>query len=89
MADLEDLILKEANRQGQQPNQDAIRQAGIELAGAAMTDPPAGPWRDLAGRFRPLAPQHHAGRVHARVRRQGDDCRRWTTSRQPDRSDDG
>ncbi|UPK32145.1 hypothetical protein IVB18_28045 [Bradyrhizobium sp. 186] len=35
--DLEGLIVKEANRQGHQPNQDAIRQAGIDLAGAAMT----------------------------------------------------
>ncbi|MHC2337875.1 hypothetical protein [Bradyrhizobium sp. USDA 4454] len=34
---LEDLIAKEARRQGHQPNQDAIRQAGIDLAGAAMT----------------------------------------------------
>lgn len=37
MADLESLIVTEARRQGHQPNQDAIRQAGIDLAGAAMT----------------------------------------------------
>lgn len=37
MADLESLILTEAHRQGCQPDQHAIRQAGIDLAGAAMT----------------------------------------------------
>ncbi|WP_420737954.1 hypothetical protein [Bradyrhizobium japonicum] len=37
MTDLEDLIVKEARQQGHQPNQDAIRQAGIDLAGATMT----------------------------------------------------
>lgn len=34
---LESLILKEANRQGIQPNADAMRKAAIELAGAALT----------------------------------------------------
>jgi hypothetical protein len=37
MTDLEDLIVKEANRQGCAPNLEAIRQAGIDLAGATMT----------------------------------------------------
>ncbi|MCK1578697.1 hypothetical protein IVB03_03625 [Bradyrhizobium sp. 168] len=37
MTDLEDLIVKEASRQGRRANQDAVRQAGIDLAGATMT----------------------------------------------------
>lgn len=38
MNDLEDLVLKEANRQGYQPGQDAIRQAAIDLAGASLVE---------------------------------------------------
>lgn len=34
---LEDLVLKEARRQGYQPNQHAMRQAAIDLAGSVMT----------------------------------------------------
>lgn len=34
---LEGLVLAEARKQGRQPNQDAIRQAGIDLAGAQLT----------------------------------------------------
>ncbi|MFB6418216.1 MULTISPECIES: hypothetical protein [Bradyrhizobium] len=37
MTDLESLILTEANRQGCQPDQHAIRQAGVDLAGAILT----------------------------------------------------
>ncbi len=37
MTDIEDLILKEARRQGVMPNADAVRQAGIDLAGAVLT----------------------------------------------------
>jgi hypothetical protein len=37
MTDLEDLVVKEATRLGCRVSQDAIRQAGIDLAGAAMT----------------------------------------------------
>lgn len=37
MSDLEDLIVKEANRQGRRANQDAILQAGVDLAGASLT----------------------------------------------------
>ncbi|MHC2841708.1 hypothetical protein [Bradyrhizobium diazoefficiens] len=37
MADLESLILTEAHRQGCQPDQHAIRQASIDLAGAVLT----------------------------------------------------
>lgn len=37
MTDLETLIVKEAERQGRRANQDAIRQAGVDLAGGSMT----------------------------------------------------
>lgn len=37
MTDLESLVMTEAHRQGYQPDQHAIRQAGIDLAGAALT----------------------------------------------------
>ena len=37
MTDLESLIITEAHRQGCQPDQHAIRQAGIDLAGASLT----------------------------------------------------
>lgn len=37
MTDLESLILTEAHRQGCQPDQHAIRQAGVDLAGAVLT----------------------------------------------------
>ncbi|AJA62859.1 hypothetical protein [Bradyrhizobium japonicum] len=37
MTDLETLIVKEADRQGRRANQDAIRQAGVDLAGASLT----------------------------------------------------
>lgn len=37
MSDLETLIVKEADRQGRRANQDAIRQASIDLAGASLT----------------------------------------------------
>lgn len=37
MTDLETLIMKAADRQGRRANQDAIRQAGVELAGASLT----------------------------------------------------
>lgn len=37
MADLESLIVAEARRQGHQPDQHAVMQAGIDLAGATMT----------------------------------------------------
>ncbi|MCK1366430.1 hypothetical protein [Bradyrhizobium sp. 62] len=37
MADLETFILAESRRQGCQPDQRAIRQAGIDLAGAVLT----------------------------------------------------
>jgi hypothetical protein len=38
MQDLEFLILTEARRQGVKPNADAVRQAGIDLAGSALTE---------------------------------------------------
>lgn len=37
MTDLEDLIVKEARQQGHQPDQRAVMQAGIDLAGAILT----------------------------------------------------
>lgn len=37
MTDVETLIIKEADRQGRRANQDAIRQAGVDLAGASLT----------------------------------------------------
>jgi hypothetical protein len=37
MTDLETLIMKAADRQGRRANRDAIRQAGVELAGASLT----------------------------------------------------
>lgn len=37
MTDLETLIVNEADRQGRRANQDAIRQAGSDLAGASLT----------------------------------------------------
>lgn len=76
MTDLEDLIVREANRQGCRANQDAIRQAGIDLAGANMTSQglihlpsrgcisPGDFVRDLHGRmpnaFSSLADEHKA-----------------------------
>ncbi|MEY9427029.1 hypothetical protein ABH975_002344 [Bradyrhizobium ottawaense] len=38
MTDLESLIVTEARRQGHQPDQHAVMQAGIDLAGATMTN---------------------------------------------------
>jgi hypothetical protein len=37
MTDLEDLIVKEASRQGFKPNEAVVRQASIDLAGAVLT----------------------------------------------------
>ncbi|WP_409188487.1 hypothetical protein [Bradyrhizobium sp. RDM4] len=38
MTDIESLIMTEAHRQGCQPDQHAVRQAGIDLAGAVLTN---------------------------------------------------
>ncbi|MGN8547204.1 hypothetical protein ACQPTN_21385 [Bradyrhizobium sp. 13971] len=37
MSDLEDLFVREARRQGYQPDQRAMRQAAVDLAGSSLT----------------------------------------------------
>lgn len=38
MTDIESLVMTEAHRQGFQPDQHAVRQAGVDLAGAVLTN---------------------------------------------------